>query len=484
MEERAFIGLATLVAYIFIGLAIALYSRRFLKPSEADFYIASRRLGGLVSALTYSSTTYSAFMMVGLVGLAYATGVGAHGFELAYYIATLAILTYFAPKVWTRAKVRGWVSPAEMLSDHYGSRLVGALTVIIYLISLIPYTSIQVIGVGLILSHLMGGESYYALGVLLAAALIVAWSLIAGVWSVALTDAFQGLWMLVSGLLYATWLAIIVIGSLGFEKVTVILSEKGLLGLSSFWTFHVFLAYTIPWVFFAMVHPQVVQRLYMPRDESSLATMIRGFAIFGLLYTVLATAIGLLARAGAEAGILPYVEPAKRDLVTPTLLAMANPLLSAIVFTSIAAAAITTADSIVLTLASSVSRDLAYRFNERLRLLIGYASVTLFTIIATVVAYLRVGFIVDLAVLTSLALLAIAPATLACWLDIKAPSWAAITSIVAGFLVVVVAVAQNIEKPAKALFQTPLGIPIAILVLLTSTTIILLGALLQRKQEL
>ena len=482
MEARALIGLTVLIAYILLGLAIAFYSRRFLKPGEADFYIASRRLGGLVAALTYSATTYSAFMMVGLVGLAYATGVGAHGFELAYYIATLALLTYFAPRVWARARDRGWVSPAEMLSDHYGSKLVGALTVLVYLVSLIPYTSIQVIGVGLVLSQLMGG-GYYVVGILLAAALIVAWSLIAGVWSVALTDAFQGLWMLLAGLLYLAWLSTLVVGSLGLGGVTEILSERGLLGLTGFWSFHVFLAFTIPWVFFAMVHPQVVQRIYMPRDEGSLATMIRGFAVFGLLYTVLATLIGLLARAGAEAGVLPYVDPAKRDLVTPTLLSIANPVLSAIVFTSIAVAAITTADSIILSLASSISRDLAYRLEERLRLVAGYTSIVAFTIVTLIVAYLRLGFIVDLAVLTSLMLLAIAPVTLACWLNIRAPPWAALASIASGFLVVAIAIAENIDRPTRALLETPLGIPIAILVLLTSTTMLLLGTLIQKTRR-
>jgi SSS family solute:Na+ symporter len=132
------------------------------------------------------------------------------------------------------------------------------------------------------------------------------------VWSVALTDAFQGLWMLLAGLLYLAWLSTLVVGSLGLGGVTAILSEKGLLGLTGFWSFHVFLAFTIPWVFFATVHPQVVQRIYMPRDEGSLATMIRGFAVFGLLYTLLSTLIGLLARAGADARVLTYVDPAKR----------------------------------------------------------------------------------------------------------------------------------------------------------------------------
>jgi len=480
LEERAVLGLATLAVYIAAGLAIAVYSRRLLRGGEADFYIASGRLGGLISALTYAATTYSAFMMVGLVGLSYATGVGAHGFELAYYIATLAILVYFAPKVWERARARGWISPAEMLSDYYGSRLVGALAALIYLVALIPYTSIQLIGVGLVVSWMMGGEEYYTVGVLLAATLIVAWSLIAGIWSVALTDAFQGLWMLFGALAFTAWLFSATIGSIGLEGVTGRLADLGLLGLSGFWSFHVFLAYTVPWVLFAAVHPQVVQRLYMPRDAGSLATMVRGFAVFGLIYTVIATSVGLLARAGAEAGILPYVDPSKRDLVTPTLLAAVNPILSAIVFTGIAAAAITTADSIILTLASSSSRDLAYRLDERGRMVVGYASIALFTIAALAVAYLRLGFIVDLAVLTSLMLLPLAPATLACWLNIRASHRTAIASIALGFTVVLIAVASNIEKPSKALLATYLGIPISILVLAISTMTLALGLIVER----
>lgn len=475
MEARALLGLLFLVIYVIIGLLIAVYSRRFLRPGEADFYIASGRLGGLVSALTYAATTYSGFMMVGLVGLAYATGVGAHAFELAYYIATLAILTYFAPRVWERARARGWVSPAEMLSDHYGSRLVGALVALLYLVSLIPYTSIQIISVGLVLSQMMGGEGYYVVGVVLAATLIVVWSLIAGMWSVALTDAFQGLVMLVGALLYIAWLSSLVVGGIGLEGVTRKLSEAGLLGMSSFWSLHVFLAFTIPWVFFAIIHPQVVQRLYVPRDRGSLATMVKGFAVFGLLYTVIATMLGLLARAGAESGILPYVDPAKRDLVTPTLLAMANPLLSAIVSTNIIVAAITTADSIILSLASSVSRDLAYRLGERLRLLVGYASVTLFTLIALIVAYLRLGFIVDLAVLTSLMLLPLAPVTIACWLNIKASWWAALASITLSFIPVLHAVYENIGKPSQALFYQYLGIPIPVVVLAIATLVLAVG---------
>ncbi len=487
MVERVVVSLTVLVLYILLGMAVAFYSRRYLKRGEADFYIAAGRLGGIVAALTYSATTYSAFMMVGLVGLAYATGVGALGFELAYYVATLLLLVYFARRVWRRARERGWVSPAEMLSDHYGSRLIGALIAFIYLIALIPYAAIQVKGVGELIAGLGGGSwEYYIAGVVLATVLIGAWSLIAGIWSVALTDAFQGLFMLLAGLLYTVWIALVVFSSGGSSSVTIILGEKGLLGLGGFWSFQVFLAYTIPWVFFAAVHPQVVQRIYMPRDERSLALMVRGFAIFGLLYTIIAVTVGLLARAGAEQGVLPFIDTARRDAVTPTLLAFMNPLLAAVIFTSIVAAAVTTADSIILSLASSASRDLAYKLSPERRLYAGYAAIIVFTLAAALVAYTRKGFIVDLAVLSSLMLLALAPATLACWLNVKAPWWSALLSIALGFLATLLTLAYY-ERPALAFLSTvraPWGleVPVSVIVLALSTLPLVVGLVLARKR--
>jgi len=64
--------------YAILGTLIALYSRG--AKTQESFFIGDRNISGVVSALTYAATTYSAFMMVGLVGLAYATGVGALGF--------------------------------------------------------------------------------------------------------------------------------------------------------------------------------------------------------------------------------------------------------------------------------------------------------------------------------------------------------------------------------------------------------------------
>ncbi|MEM1803041.1 MAG: sodium:solute symporter family protein, partial [Desulfurococcaceae archaeon] len=75
--------------YASIGTLLALLSRRYFTGTFRDYYTASGRVGGLISFGTYAATTYSAFMMIGLVGLTHATGVGAYGFELVYLASTM-----------------------------------------------------------------------------------------------------------------------------------------------------------------------------------------------------------------------------------------------------------------------------------------------------------------------------------------------------------------------------------------------------------
>jgi SSS family solute:Na+ symporter len=302
---------------------------------------------------------------------------------------------------------------------------------------------------------------------------MIVWSLIAGMWSIATTDALQGLWMLVA----ATGLLLWVYGKLtsngiGFSEAATLLSQEGLTGLEGYWPLTKFLAFTLPWVFFAVTNPQVVQRLYIPKDEASLARMIRWFALFGVYYTVVVTLIGLLARAGVEAGIFP--NPGSKDKVTPTLLSVANPILAAIVFTSIVAAAVSTADSILLTLASSVTRDLAGRSSEKARRAVAIAAVVLVALVMAVIAGMRIGYIVGLSVLSSLMLLSIAPATVAAWSGLKVKGQFAVASVASGFVLVVVLMAKY-GKPLAVFSSAPLGIPVAAWILLVSTLVLLAG---------
>lgn len=427
-----------LALYLLIGTLIAIYAMRGVKSDE-DYYIGGRRLGGVVSALTYAATTYSAFMMVGLVGLSYVSGVGALGFELFYLVGTIMLLSYYAPKIWKLGKEKGLVTPGDLLAIRYGNKSAKLLAILLA-IALIPYTSLQLISISLLLN--IGFE----IGIVLSAIIIALWAFLGGLRSVAWTDAIFGIFMLlmaISAVLFATSL----LPSFEFSRLGELLYVP-----NSFWSYERFISYTLPWFFFALTNPQVVQRIFVPKDEASLKRMVILFGFFGLLYTVLVTFLGLQLRLLTELELFPKITD--RDLVTPKFLELMPKELSIAVAMSIFAAAITTANSIVLTLASIFSMDLVKTRN----IFIGRALVVVITIAIALFAFQRPAYIVDLAVMSSTILLCQLPLVFGIFHWKRGSDASAIATLLTGF------------TTAVALYytKTTLGIPIGVWVIITS----------------
>jgi len=389
-----------LIAYILAGTALAIYSRKFGYRTHEEYFIAGRRVSGVISALTYAATTYSAFMMVGLVGLSYATGVGAAAFELFYLVGTLFLLSYFAPKMWKFAKENGVVTPAELFSRKYGEfeRVASAF---IPVIALIPYTSAQIIGVSLVLEKTVGLTFENAL--VIAVFLTAFWALIGGLRGVAWTDAVQGVIMLVAGFLALVF-------ALSFVKGS-ILEEASAIGEllnvpNKIWTVERFVALTVPWFFFAMTNPQVVQRVFIPKSERDLKRMVVLFGLFGLVYTFIVTFMGLALRVATIQGNFPQIS--YRDDVTPVFITKVPEFVGLVIALSILAAAITTANSIILSLSSMISRDIIREEG----VFYGKIFVVLLSILVGIFAYFKPSYIVELSVMSSAILLCLLPATL------------------------------------------------------------------------
>ncbi|MEM3975830.1 MAG: sodium:solute symporter family protein [Desulfurococcaceae archaeon] len=462
-----------LVTYVSMGTIIALLSRRYGIRTLRDYYVAGGMLKGLIAAGTYAATTYSAFMMVGLVGLTYATGVCALGFELLYLAATVFLLSTAGYEIWRISKQRNWITPAQMLGDLYGSRLTSLTAAAVYLFAMIPYLAAQVQGLRTVFRY--GGFSE-DVALTISATITYAWIVIAGVWSVALTDLYQGILSLTSGIVYLIWAVLYLVPFLGLDHGTVfkLLGENGYLGVTDFWKVHVFLAYTIPWIFFAITNPQVVVRLYMPRDEKSYKRMVMLFSLYGFLYTIVVVTVGLVAAGIALTGRMPA--NLKWDEVTPLLLGYMYPLLGSLVAVSIIAAAISTANSIVLAVSSSITRDLL----STEKLIVARLIDAFLVLAATVIAAQNVGFIVEMSVLTSVILLPLAPVTL---LGIYrgrliggATRTACTLSMATGVLMSTVY--SILHGPRKALTQPFYGLPLPLWTLLISTGILLIGHLI------
>ncbi|MEF8847575.1 MAG: sodium:solute symporter family protein [Candidatus Thermoplasmatota archaeon] len=422
--------LMALGVWIFFGVIIAYYARKHIGITLNDFYLANKRLGGFISAMTYSATTYSAFMMIGLVGLVYSTGVGAFGFEITYLMFTVFLLIIFGPRFWSASKKYNYITPPEMMADRYNDKRVGIIASIIALVMLIPYASVQMMGAGYLFSSLSNGQIPFMAGVIFMAGFSVFTAVWAGMKSVSWTDAFQAITMIFSAIILIVFIFYnFYEGPINFFA-SVQQNTPELLKMN--WDYKHFIGLTLPWAFFALANPQVSQRLFVSKNIESLKKMITYFSIFGLIYTVITTLLGF-----AAFNILPGLS--KADQAMPLLLTKVPVFLALIIFVGIFAAASSTLGSIMLTLSSLTTRDIARvikpNVSEKKELLIGKTVIILLGVVCILFSYLRLDLIAILSAMASGGLLVVVPSLIGVFFWKRGTAKGAIASMSAGGLV-------------------------------------------------
>ena len=439
-----------LALYALLGMLVALAARRGLGRGASEYYLAGRRAGGVISALSYGATTYSAFMMVGLAGLTYAGGVGALGFELIY-LAGLGLVAIFGPRFWLAGQHFGFITPAEMLSYRYASRWVGAVMALAACIFLIPYSAVQLMGIGYLLAGVTDGSVSFEAGILVGAGLALIWTLAAGLRSVLWTDALQVVVMLLTSLLAVGFVVAYLGGPAAFLAAGTAdraewLSVPGP-GLFSLTTF---IGLTLPWFFFSISNPQVSQRLFTTESLGALRVMLLGFLVLGFIYTLVSVLWGF-----AALQLLPGLERA--DLATPRLLASgAVPGIVAIVLVvGIVAAAVSTVDSILLSLAALAARDLyrPLRPAGRRDMLAGQLVMLVVAGLAIGFARLQLDLITILSVASSSGLLVTVPAIVGCFFWRRGTAAGALTSMLGAGVVV---------TALQLTGSNPLGVPASV----------------------
>lgn len=395
--------------YIAIALITAHFSRSGKSQNMGHYFLGNRQMGGLVSAMSYSATTYSAFMMIGLAGLTYAGGVGALGFELIYLCGVTLVLI-FGPRFWLVGHKYGYVTPSEMLGHRYGNPAVAVVTALTSCIFLIPYAAVQLAGVGYLMSGMTDGDIPFVVGTILATVLAIVFALVAGLRSVAWTDSLQSIMMVIGSTLVVGFV-IYRIGGIGDFFGSLSQDHPGSLSVpgNGFFSFSTFLGLTLPWIFFSISNPQVSQRLYTPGSMRDLRRMLIGFMVFGFIYTLVSVTWGF-------AALLRFPGLENGDLATPMLLAsdLVPTVLGIVVMIGIVAAAVSTIDSIMLTLSSMVTRDVYLvtkkDATEPKQLMIGKIVLPAIALLAFGFAQLEIDLIAVLSVSASAGLLVIVPA--------------------------------------------------------------------------
>ena len=268
--------IAFVALYLLLTIGIGLWAAMRVHNSK-DYVLAGRSLPLYMNAATVFATWFGAETVLSVSATFARDGLGgiiADPFGSSFCLLFVAL---FFARVFYRMDL---LTIGDFYRKRY-NRPVEVVTSVAITASYLGWTSAQLTALGLVFSVLSGGAIGLGTGIVIGAAIVLVYTFWGGMWSVALTDLFQSVVILI-GLVAIAWLVSGMAGGAG--KVIGAAVEAGKL---EFWPkggTKEWLAFLAAWMTLAIGSiPQqdVFQRVTSAKDEN---TAVRGSLIGGAVY--------------------------------------------------------------------------------------------------------------------------------------------------------------------------------------------------------
>lgn len=381
VEENAInttVFAASFAVYTLVIVAVGVYSARFARRSDEDYFLAGRSLGSWVAALSASASSESGWVTLGLVGLAFTTGFS------AYWIIPGCVLGFLFNWFVLAGKLRdvsvdlGALTLPDLFAFNFRERfpLLRTLSVIVILVAMLLYVAAQLAAAGKAFSASFDGVDY-KIGVLIGAAVVLVYTVIGGFRAVCWTDFIQGLLMVGTLVVFPIYL-LATKGGFGFIQEQLQSVDPALLRWTPQKSGAAFFGFVlgsgalgINFGYAGQPHVLVRFMALKDRKQAFMGGIIS--AVWAVLVYWGAVTVGLMARAmtasGARWGQLMLAEETKEVYgelgLVLSAMHMLPDILSGLVLAAVLAAICSTADSQLVVAASAAANDLYARLFAR-----------------------------------------------------------------------------------------------------------------------
>ena len=190
--------LIAIIVYMVGVVGIGVY---FAKKNSTtnDFYLGGRKLGPLVTAMSAEASDMSSWLLMGLPGVAYLSGVA----SAAWTAIGLAIGTYVnwlivARRIRVYSKAYEAFTVPDFFAKRFGDKkgILTGIAALMIIIFFIPYTASGFAACGKLFSSLFGVN--YMAAMIISAAVIVGYCALGGFLAASTTDLIQSIVMSIS----------------------------------------------------------------------------------------------------------------------------------------------------------------------------------------------------------------------------------------------------------------------------------------------
>ena len=124
-----------------------------------EWGLGGRGFGTFVTWFLLGGDVYTAYTFIAVPALVFGTG-SAGFFTLSYTIMVYPIAFIFLPRLWSVARVHGYVTPADFVRGRYGSRGLALAVAFTGILAVMPYIALQLVGIQAVLTVMgIGGSS-------------------------------------------------------------------------------------------------------------------------------------------------------------------------------------------------------------------------------------------------------------------------------------------------------------------------------------
>lgn len=370
MDSTKILMLIAIIAYLIVVVGIGVVLAKRNRTTE-DFYLGGRKLGPFVTAMSAEASDMSSWLLMGLPGVAYVTGLA----DAAWTAIGLAIGTYVNWLIVAK-RLRHYTQECGnsttlplFFSNRYRDekKILSVIAAVIIIVFFVPYTASGFAACGKLFSSLFGWN--YLPAMIISAIVIVAYTTLGGFLAASTSDFLQSIIMTI---------AIIVVFGFGISNVgsfgAVIDNAKSMAGYFSLTQIHdaatgtaapygaLTIASMLAWGLGYFGMPHILLRFMAIEDANKIKLSRRVASVWVVISMTVAIFIGVIGNAMTKVGSIPQLSDAETIIITIADLISRHGVLAALVagviLAGILAATMSTADSQLLAASSSASQNI------------------------------------------------------------------------------------------------------------------------------
>ena len=395
----------SITLYMVGMLAIGFY---WTKKNEnvGDFYLGGRKLGPFVTAMSAEASDMSSWLLMGLPGIAYLSGIAdpgwtAIGLGIGTYVNWLIVAKRI--RIYTH-EANNSITIPDFFSTRYrdDKKILMCIAAVVIIIFFIPYTASGFAACGKLFSNIFDVD--YQMAMIVSAFVLIGYTTMGGFSAASTTDLVQSIIMTVA-LFVVVLFGIQVSG--GFDAVMDNAKElPGYLSMTAMYSVSensatpyglLSIISTLAWGLGYFGMPHILLRFMAIEDTNKLTLSRRIATVWVVISMVVAIFIGIVGYSMTKAGAIPVLEGSASetiivlvsDLLSQRGYMMA--LLAGVILAGILAATMSTASAQLLAAASSVSHNLLQEFlgikmSDKKAMYIARCSVVVISVIACFIA--------------------------------------------------------------------------------------------------